>query len=80
MKRIFLLLIFLSSFQAITQVTISGKVTTNKGTKHHAPVVAIASGLGSFEPRKPLLENLSDYEDKGVEYIIKEPEMYRNKN
>ena len=27
-------------------------VTTNKGTKHHAPVVAIAGGLGSFEPRK----------------------------
>ena len=29
-------------------------VTTNKGTKHHAPVVVIAGGLGSFEPRNPL--------------------------
>ena len=55
-------------------------VTTNKGTKHKAPVVAIASGLGSFEPRKPLLDNLSDYENKGVEYMIKEPELYRNKD
>lgn len=55
-------------------------VTTNKGTKHKAPVVAIASGLGSFEPRKPLLDNLSDYENKGVEYIIKEPELYRDKD
>ena len=36
-------------------------VTTNKGTKHHAPVVAIAGGLGSFEPRKPLLENLEKF-------------------
>ncbi|WP_159017919.1 NAD(P)/FAD-dependent oxidoreductase [Algibacter sp. L3A6] len=54
-------------------------VTTNKGTKHQAPVVAIASGLGSFEPRKPQLENLSKYEDKGVEYMIKEPEVYRDK-
>ncbi|WP_299127452.1 NAD(P)/FAD-dependent oxidoreductase [uncultured Winogradskyella sp.] len=54
-------------------------VTTNKGTKHHAPVVAIASGLGSFEPRKPLIHNIADYEDKGVEYMIKEPEFYRNK-
>ncbi|WP_136481665.1 NAD(P)/FAD-dependent oxidoreductase [Cognatitamlana onchidii] len=54
-------------------------VTTNKGTKHQAPVVAIASGLGSFEPRKPQLENLAKYEDKGVEYIIKEPEFYRDK-
>ncbi len=54
-------------------------VTTNKGTKHNAPVVAIAGGLGSFEPRKPLLENLKDYEDNGVAYMIKDPEVYRDK-
>ncbi len=54
-------------------------VTTNRGTKHHAPIVAIAGGLGSFEPRKPLLENLTKYEDKGVAYIIKDPEVYRDK-
>jgi len=54
-------------------------VTTNKGTKHQAPVVAIAGGLGSFEPRKPLIHNITDFEDKGVEYIIKEPELYRDK-
>ena len=54
-------------------------VTTNKGTKHQAPVVAIAGGLGSFEPRKPLIENIAFYEDRGVEYIIKDPEIYRNK-
>jgi thioredoxin reductase (NADPH) len=54
-------------------------VTTNKGTKHQAPVVAIAGGLGSFEPRKPLIDNISFFEDKGVEYFIKDPEIYRNK-
>jgi len=54
-------------------------VTTSKGTKHHAPVVAIAGGLGSFEPRKPPIPNLKKYEDKGVEYIIREPELYRDK-
>jgi thioredoxin reductase (NADPH) len=54
-------------------------VTTNKGTKHQAPIVAIAGGLGSFEPRKPLLDNLSKYEDKGVAYMIKDPEVYRNR-
>jgi thioredoxin reductase (NADPH) len=54
-------------------------VTTNKGTQHNAPVVAIAGGLGSFEPRKPLLENLSEYEDNGVSYMIKDPEVYRDK-
>lgn len=54
-------------------------VTTNKGTKHHAPIVAIAGGLGSFEPRKPPITNIAFYEDKGVEYIIRDPELYRNK-
>ncbi len=54
-------------------------VTTNKGTKHQAPIVAIAGGLGSFEPRKPLLNNLKKYEDNGVAYIIKDPEVYRDK-
>ncbi len=54
-------------------------VTTNKGTKHKAPIVAIAGGLGSFEPRKPLLENLNKFEDKGISYMIKDPEVYRDK-
>ncbi|MHA7942780.1 NAD(P)/FAD-dependent oxidoreductase [Formosa sp. 3Alg 14/1] len=54
-------------------------VTTNKGTKHQAPVVAIAGGLGSFEPRKPLIPNIASFEDKGVEYFIKDPEVYRDK-
>jgi thioredoxin reductase (NADPH) len=54
-------------------------VTTTKGTKHQAPIVAIAGGLGSFEPRKPLLDNITDFEDKGVAFIIKDPEIYRNK-
>ena len=55
-------------------------VTTNKGTKHQAPVVAIAGGLGSFEPRKPPIPNIVNFEDKGVEYMIKEPELYRDKD
>ncbi|MDG3580997.1 NAD(P)/FAD-dependent oxidoreductase [Galbibacter pacificus] len=54
-------------------------VTTNKGTQHHAPVVVIAGGLGSFEPRKPQLENIARYEDNGVAYMIKDPEAYRDK-
>jgi thioredoxin reductase (NADPH) len=55
------------------------KVVTSKGTVHLAPVVAIAGGLGSFEPRKPPIGNIADFEDKGVEYIIRDPEIYRDK-
>ncbi len=54
-------------------------LTTNRGTKIKAKVIAIAGGLGCFEPRKPPIENITDYEDKGVEYIIKDPEFYRGK-
>ena len=54
-------------------------VTTVKGTQHEAPIVMIAGGLGVFEPRKPPIENITDFEDKGVEYIIKDPEFYRGK-
>jgi thioredoxin reductase (NADPH) len=54
-------------------------VTTDKGTQHHAKAVAIAGGLGSFEPRKPVIEDLNFYEDKGVEYFVKNPELFRDK-
>ncbi|WP_445382904.1 NAD(P)/FAD-dependent oxidoreductase [Robiginitalea sp. IMCC43444] len=55
-------------------------VTTNMGTRHCAPVVVIAGGLGSFEPRKPPLENIANFENKGVQYMIRDPERFRNKN
>jgi len=54
-------------------------LTTNKGTILQAPVIAIAGGLGCFEPRKPPIEGLSLYEDNGVHYMVKEPEDFRNK-
>ncbi len=54
-------------------------VTTDKGTAHHTKVVAIAGGLGSFEPKKPPIEGIESWEDKGVSYMIKDPEVYRNK-
>ncbi|TDE31156.1 MULTISPECIES: NAD(P)/FAD-dependent oxidoreductase [Flavobacterium] len=54
-------------------------VTSNKGKRFHASVVAIAGGLGSFEPRKPLIEDIEFYEDKGIKYFIKNPEKFRDK-
>lgn len=54
-------------------------VTTNNGTKHKAPNVAIAGGLGVFTPRKPPIPTLKQFEKKGVDYIIKDPEVYRDK-
>lgn len=55
------------------------RVESNKGTVIKTNVIAIAAGLGCFEPRKPPLSNITDFEDKGVEYIIKDPNFYKGK-
>jgi len=52
---------------------------TNRGTIIQAPVIAIAGGLGCFEPRKPPIEGIDKYEDKGVDYMVKDPEKFRGK-
>src|SRR5579859_6928917 len=54
-------------------------VTTNKGTQHKATIVIIAGGLGVFEPRKPPIDKLDQFEDKGVEYIIRDPDFYKGR-
>jgi len=53
-------------------------VTTNLGTQHKAPNVAIAGGLGVFTPRKPPIPELPNFENKGVKYIVKDPEEFRD--
>ena len=54
-------------------------VTTESGLQHKAPNIAIAGGLGVFEPRKPPIANIAEFEKKGIDYMIKNPEKYRNK-
>jgi thioredoxin reductase (NADPH) len=54
-------------------------LTSNKGTQIKAPVIAIAAGLGCFEPKRPPISNILDFEDKGIDYMIKNPEKYRDK-
>lgn len=55
------------------------QVITHRGIKHLAPVIFIAGGLGSFEPRKPPIDNIGNFEDHGVEYFVRNPEMYAGK-
>lgn len=54
-------------------------ITSSEGTIVHAQVVVIAAGLGSFEPRKPEIPGLIDFEGKGINYIIRNPETFRDK-
>ena len=54
-------------------------LTTNMGTQIQAKAVVIAGGLGCFEPRKPEIKDLEKFENgKGVNYMILDPEKYRN--
>ena len=55
-------------------------ITTDKNTKIKGKVVAIAGGLGNFEPRKPNLENIDKYEENGLVYKIINKEDFRDKN
>ena len=57
----------------------SFELTTHLDTKIHAKIICIAGGLGVFEPRKPAIENLAAYEKNGVEYMVLDPEKFRNK-
>lgn len=54
-------------------------VTTVDGTEISCKAVAIAGGLGSFEPRKPAIPKLEHYESRGIDYMVKDPEKYRGK-
>jgi thioredoxin reductase (NADPH) len=54
-------------------------VTTSDSTEIKAKVIVIAGGLGCFEPRKPEVNKLEYFEGKGVVYMVKDPERFRNK-
>lgn len=53
-------------------------VTTNEGTEHKAKAVIIAGGLGSFEPRKPPIPDLPKFENKGINFLVKNPIDFEN--
>ncbi len=54
-------------------------VTTNKGIVIKGKVLAIAGGLGNFEPRKPSIDNILKFEDKGLQYKIIEKKIFKGK-
>jgi thioredoxin reductase (NADPH) len=55
-----------------------GIIVTSNKKKFHAPVIAIAGGLGSFEPRKPLID-IEFYEDKGISISLKSRKIQKKK-
>ena len=55
------------------------EVTTSDETTISCKAIVIAGGLGCFEPRKPEIENLEQFEGKGILYFVKDPESLKGK-
>lgn len=53
-------------------------LTTSKGT-HYSKTIIIATGQGSFQPRKLTLDNASVYEESNLHYIVKQIDQYKDK-
>ena len=54
-------------------------IATNEGTEINCKAVVIAGGLGCFEPRKPEVDRLAEFEGKGVMYAVRNPEAFRDR-
>jgi thioredoxin reductase (NADPH) len=54
-------------------------IGTNEGTEINCKAVVIAGGLGCFEPRKPEVDRLAEFEGKGVMYAVRNPEAFRDR-
>ena len=59
-------------------------LTTSKGTQVDAGAVIIAAGVGAFGPNRPPLDGIQDFEGygpgRGVNYLVKRREDFRDKN
>jgi thioredoxin reductase (NADPH) len=55
------------------------RIRTDDGLELNAPVVVIAAGGGSFQPKKPPIPGIDAYEASSVFYSVKRMEDFRDK-
>jgi len=55
------------------------RLTTSEGTVLEAPVVVIAAGGGSFEPKKPPIKGIEEYEGTSVFYAVRKMQQFEGK-
>jgi thioredoxin reductase (NADPH) len=56
-------------------------VETSAGTRFISKTVFIAGGVGAFEPRKPKVEGITQFEGNGqLAYRVRDPKQYAGKN
>ena len=56
------------------------KTKTDTGITFLSKVIVIAAGGGSFQPKKPPIKGISEYENKSVFYSIRDRKKFKGKN
>lgn len=56
------------------------QIVTDRGSLITAPVIVVAAGGGSFQPKKPPIPGVDAYEDTSVFYAVREREAFKGKN
>jgi thioredoxin reductase (NADPH) len=54
------------------------RLTTDRGTAFLGKVVVIAAGGGSFQPKRPPVPGIEDYEGQSVHYAVRRMEDFRD--
>jgi thioredoxin reductase (NADPH) len=55
------------------------RVTTSGGKVFEAKVIVVAAGGGSFQPKRPPIPGIEEYEKKSVHYSVRRMEEFRGK-
>ncbi len=56
------------------------RITTDAGTVIESKAVVVASGGGSFSPKKPPIKNIADFEGTSVFYAVRDKNFYKGKD
>jgi thioredoxin reductase (NADPH) len=55
------------------------RVTTNGGKTFETKVIVVAAGGGSFQPKRPPIPGIEEYEKKSVHYAVRRMDDFRGK-
>jgi thioredoxin reductase (NADPH) len=55
------------------------RVTTDQGKTFETKVIVVAAGGGSFQPKRPPVPGIEDYEGKSVFYAVRKMDVFRDK-
>jgi ferredoxin/flavodoxin---NADP+ reductase len=54
-------------------------IGTDKGGPYHSRALIITAGHGAFEPRKLGIDDIDDWEGRGVHYFVREKDVFRDR-